>query len=89
MPKDEKDDTPATDSMAKPTQAARAEALKCPDGWVYVIDGDFDPEEDVPPEAIVGAWKVDPAGRIAGNFVPNPSYRPKRPPEGQRGDKRK
>jgi hypothetical protein len=59
-----------------PEQAIR-EALDHPNGWVYQIDGLYGPEDAVPPEAIVGAWKVDADGKIVGAFVPNPSYRPR------------
>ena len=34
-------------------------ALENPNGWVYKIEGSFGPAEYVPPEAVVGAWKVD------------------------------
>ncbi|AXV72278.1 hypothetical protein [Ralstonia pseudosolanacearum] len=30
----------------------------------------------VPPEAIVGAWKVDAHGNLTGEFMPNPKYQP-------------
>jgi hypothetical protein len=30
-----------------------------------------------PPEAILGAWKVDAKGIIVGAFIPNPNYRQK------------
>lgn len=57
-----------------PTQAAIEEAKKHPNGWVYVIDSSFENEPDVPPQAIVGAWKVNEKGEITGDFVPNPNY---------------
>jgi hypothetical protein len=53
------------------------EAKRNPGGWVYKIDGHFRPDEHVPPEAIVGAWKVNAAGVVEGDFIPNPYYRPK------------
>lgn len=59
-----------------PTQQSRVEAKKCPMGWVYEIDGHFNANDAVPPESIVGAWKVDPAGEIVGECIPNPKYRP-------------
>ena len=61
----------------KPIREARAEARKCPNGWVYKLDGEFGPDDRVPPEAIVGAWKVDSAGQIVGESIPNPNYRPR------------
>lgn len=55
-------------------EIARA-ALANPGGWVYKIEGSYGPTEHVPPEAIVGAWKVGDRGEIVGEFVPNPNYR--------------
>lgn len=58
-----------TDEVIK---AARENA----NGWVYKIEGTYGPTEHVPPEAIVGAWKVDANGNLTGGFLPNPKYRP-------------
>ena len=55
------------------TQAATSN----PNGWVYKIDGIFSPDEDVPPEAVVGAWKVDASGNLTCEFIVNPKYKPK------------
>ncbi len=44
---------------------------------VYQIDGKYSPNQAVPPEAIMGAWKVDSNGDLHGNFLPNPNYKPK------------
>jgi hypothetical protein len=54
------------------------EASANPGGWVYEIDGEMvdDPNGDVPPEAIIGAWQVNARGKIYGDFRPNPNYRP-------------
>lgn len=54
------------------------EAKRTPNGWVYRIDGNFAPSEGVPPEAIVGAWKVDKDGNIVGGFMHNSRYRPRK-----------
>ncbi|NWB95772.1 hypothetical protein HX882_07725 [Pseudomonas gingeri] len=51
-------------------QAAREN----PNGWVYKIEGEYGSTEYVPPEAIVGAWKVDGHGNLTGEFMPNPKY---------------
>lgn len=59
----------------KPTKEAIQEALKHPNGWVYVIDESFKDEEEVPREAIKGAWKVDKKGKITGEFIPNSNYK--------------
>lgn len=52
-------------------------AKKIPNGYVYKIDGQFGPNEAVPPEAIMGAWKVNEAGNIVGDFIPNANDKPK------------
>jgi hypothetical protein len=66
------------DTVHTPTDKAREEARRNPGGWVYKIEGDYGPEDAVPREAVVGAWKVDDYGNITGNFIPNPNYhRPK------------
>ncbi len=59
----------------KPTKKAILEALENPNGWVYVIDKAFENIEEVPREAIKGAWKVDENGIIIGEFSPNPNYK--------------
>ncbi|MFD8706128.1 hypothetical protein ACFV1W_26585 [Kitasatospora sp. NPDC059648] len=53
-----------------------AEAARQPGGWVYEIDADMtaDPNGEVPPEAIMGAWKVDDHGRLTGEYEANPKY---------------
>jgi hypothetical protein len=63
----------------EPTPEARAEAKLNPGGWVYAIDNRYDPKGYVPPEAIKGAYKVDAAGEITGEFIPNPNYVPGHP----------
>ena len=57
-----------------PPEDAIKEALNNPNGWVYVIDAAFKDEENVPPQAIQGAWKVDSEGIITGDFIYNPNY---------------
>ncbi|WP_438480689.1 hypothetical protein [Oleiharenicola lentus] len=52
------------------------EAKKTPNGWVYRIKGNYRPEEAVPPQAIVGAWKVGASRKIVGDFIPNPKHLP-------------
>lgn len=59
----------------KPTLEEIEEAKSQADGWIYRISGDYDPNGAIPPEAIVGAWKVDGSGKIEGQFIPNPKYR--------------
>jgi hypothetical protein len=52
-------------------------AKKIPNGYVYKIDGQFGPNDAVPPEAIMGAWKVNEAGNIVADFIPNGNYKTK------------
>ena len=59
----------------KPTQGEKDEAKKHPNGSVCRIDGDFADEDDIPPEAIIGAWKVDGNGNL-GDWKLNPNFIP-------------
>jgi hypothetical protein len=62
----------------KPTQELIKEAKANPNGWVYVIEGNYGPNDEVPPHAIAGAWQVDDAGMIIeGSFRANPNYQSK------------
>jgi hypothetical protein len=63
----------------EPPPDAVEQAKQHPGGWVYKIEGEFGPNDFVPPEAIVGAWKVDEHGIIVGSFIPNPNFRRNRP----------
>jgi hypothetical protein len=58
----------------QPMPGEIAEAKNHPNGWIYRIKGNFGADEAVPPEAIIGAWKVDSAGKIVGEFLPNPNH---------------
>lgn len=53
------------------------EAKKHPNGWVYRFDTAFSEDEAVPPEAIVGAWKVDGQGKLTGEWSQNKKFIPK------------
>lgn len=65
------------DASAPPlTPGLRAAARRSPRTWLYVIDPAFDPDGEVPPHGIVGAWWVDGRGRVSGEFRHNPDYRP-------------
>jgi hypothetical protein len=66
--------------VEKPFLEEVEEAKRTPNGWVYRIAGRFAPSDDVPPEAVVGAWRVDAQGNIVGGFVRNQKYDPKRYP---------
>ena len=60
--------------MPRPLPGEVEEAKRNPNGWVYRIQGTFGPDEAVPPEAIVGAWKVDGKGKIVGEFTANSKF---------------
>lgn len=66
-----------SDSSSKrlPSDGAIQEARKNPGGWVYEINGSYGPDEHVPAHAVIGAWKVNEAGIIEGDFIPNPNFR--------------
>lgn len=59
----------------QPTKKAIEEALKNPNGYVYIIDVAFENAKEIPPEAIKGAWKVSEKGEIIGDFIPNSNYK--------------
>jgi hypothetical protein len=69
--------------VIEPLPGEVAEARRQRGGWIYRIAGNFSPSETVPPTAIAGAWKIDDAGNIVGDFLKNPNYDPERfpPPE--------
>jgi len=60
----------------EPTQSMIEEAKNNPNGYVYAIKGNYAPSDEVPPEAIAGAWKVDDKGKIIeGSYQENPNFR--------------
>ncbi len=58
----------------KPSAGELREALNFPNGWVYRIDSAYSDSINVPPGAIIGAWKVNELGLIVGDFIINPNY---------------
>jgi len=67
------------DPTTQVNDAMRAEARQNPNGWVYVISGNYGPNEGVPAHAIEGAWAVDADGVIVeGSFRKNPNFNPGR-----------
>jgi hypothetical protein len=54
-------------------------AAQNPGRWVYEIDPALDRASPVPPQRIVGAWRIDDLGSPTGEFVANSSYRPSAP----------
>lgn len=72
--------TSSEQGTIRPHPGELEEAKRYPNGWVYRIAGKFGPTDSVPPEAIIGAWKVDSDGKIVGAFIPNGKYDPARWP---------
>lgn len=58
------------------TRTMRANARRNPNTWLYVIDEAFDPDGEIPPWAVVGAYPVNGEGEIVEDFHPNEQYRP-------------
>jgi len=55
-----------------------AEARSKPGGWVYAIDPEYAPDGAdgaVPPEGIIGAWKIGDDGQPTGEYRSNERYR--------------
>jgi hypothetical protein len=54
-----------------------AEAKSTPGGWVYVVDPTYAPDGAdgaVPPEGVIGAWKIADDGTPTGEYQANPRY---------------
>jgi hypothetical protein len=58
------------------TEAMRQSARQSPGGWLYVIDPGFDSNGRVPPEGVVGGYRVDDHGKLTDEWWANPKYRP-------------
>lgn len=58
------------------TDELRQTAHNNPGSWLYAVDPAVDPEGDVPPYALIGAWQVDDQGEVADEFTHNQDYRP-------------
>jgi hypothetical protein len=63
-------------SVPPVTEELRARARSAPGTWLYAVDPAYDPDGRVPPEAIVGVWRVDDRGEIGDTFQHNPNYKP-------------
>jgi hypothetical protein len=58
------------------TPEMEAAARDNPNGWVYKVDWPYPEDQHIPPEAIVGAFKVNEHGKLTGDFEANANYRP-------------
>lgn len=64
---------PITDEM-------REQARQTPDSWLYIVDPGYeDSGEDVPPQGVVGAYRIDSDGEIDEQFHHNDEYVPAAP----------
>ena len=68
--------TPTASDQPQFPDELRGAAAQAAGGWIYAIDPAYDPRGYVPPEGIVGAWKIGPDGEPTGEFIPNPNHRP-------------
>ncbi len=65
---------PITDEM-------REQARQTPDSWLYIVDPGYEASGDnVPPEGVVGAYRIDSEGEIDEDFNHNDEYVPSTPP---------
>ncbi len=61
---------PITDEM-------REQAKQTPDSWLYIVDPGYQESgEDVPPEGVIGAYRIDSEGTIDEDFQHNEEYEP-------------
>ncbi|MDR7302194.1 type VII secretion system-associated protein [Haloactinomyces albus] len=61
---------PITDEM-------REQARQTPDSWLYIVDPGYqEAGENVPPEGVVGAYRIDSEGEIDEEFHHNDEYQP-------------
>lgn len=61
---------PITDEM-------REQAKQTPDSWLYIVDPGYEEEAaDIPPEGVVGAYRIDSEGQIDEDFQFNDEYQP-------------
>ncbi|WP_019856386.1 type VII secretion system-associated protein [Actinopolyspora mortivallis] len=62
------------------TDEMREQAKRTPDSWLYIVDPAYEAAgENVPPEGVVGAFRIDANGEIDEDFHPNEEYEPKAP----------
>ena len=67
------EETNASPSRPFPAEL-QEQAVKNAGGWVYDIDPAFQGTGSIPPERIIGAWRIDDTGSPTDEFVANPYY---------------
>jgi len=65
------------DKKISPSPEEIREAKQHANGWIYRIEGNYDSNAEIPPHAIIGAWRVDEDGLICGDFIVNPKNKNK------------
>ncbi|SDR08154.1 type VII secretion system-associated protein [Actinopolyspora saharensis] len=69
---------PAQPYVPQITDEMREQAKQTPDSWLYIVDPSYESSgEDVPPEGVVGAFRIDSDGEIEQEFHPNEEYEPR------------
>ncbi|ASU80463.1 hypothetical protein CDG81_21765 [Actinopolyspora erythraea] len=59
------------------TDEMREQAKQTPNSWLYIVDPAYEASgENVPPEGVVGAFRIDESGEIDEDFHPNDEYEP-------------
>jgi hypothetical protein len=59
------------------TEQMREQAKQTPNSWLYIVDPGYeDSGDDVPPEGVVGAYRIDENGEIDEEFQHNDEYEP-------------
>ena len=67
---DERSAPPITDQM-------REHARQNPNTWLYIVDPGYEQEDqDVPPEGVIGAYRIDENGGLDEEFQFNDAYQP-------------
>lgn len=59
------------------TEQMREQARQTPGSWLYIVDPGYqDTGEEVPPEGVIGAYRIDDNGEIDEEFQHNDQYEP-------------
>lgn len=59
------------------TEQMREQAKQTPDSWLYIVDPGYEEEgADIPPEGVIGAYRIDSNGEIDEDFQFNDEYQP-------------
>ncbi|MBE9374770.1 type VII secretion system-associated protein [Saccharopolyspora sp. HNM0983] len=59
------------------TEQMREYARQNPNSWLYIVDPGYEQEgEEVPPEGVIGAYRIDENGELDEDFQANGGYQP-------------